>query len=158
MDCRWGIDGSDVSSLSGLTFATSASSSCTDPWSSSGTAEKKDEDVDDFHWDEEDDLRSVSKLEPMNEINLTKFSLVSGLTEDIIPELSSALKPAEAKRPLGRPRKHPQEYRFTTKWRGGKEIGRSKAECITCRRRKKKCDEAKPSCTFITISHCDSSR
>jgi hypothetical protein len=156
MDWRWSIDGSDVSSMSGLTFATSASSSCTDPWSSPGFVEEEDEDVDDYKWDEEDDLL-VPKLEPMDEVDLTKFSLVSGLKEDIIPELPSALKPAEARRPRGRPKKHPQGYPSTTKWQGGKEIGRSKVGCITCRRRKKKCDETKPSCTFTTTPHRDSS-
>ncbi|PGH12370.1 hypothetical protein AJ79_04318 [Helicocarpus griseus UAMH5409] len=47
-----------------------------------------------------------------------------------------------APRKRGRPRKHPRpdpDQAKVTK-------GRSKTGCITCRRRKKKCDEAKPSC------------
>ncbi|KAK2734270.1 hypothetical protein FQN57_001732 [Myotisia sp. PD_48] len=48
----------------------------------------------------------------------------------------------EAPRRRGRPRKHPipipSQIKITK--------GRSKTGCITCRRRKKKCDESKPSC------------
>jgi hypothetical protein len=48
-----------------------------------------------------------------------------------------------SKRPRGRPRKHPLDsialMNKVTK-------GRSKTGCITCRKRKKKCDEAKPRC------------
>jgi len=48
-----------------------------------------------------------------------------------------------AKRGRGRPRKHPvpplKTAQKVTK-------GRSKTGCITCRRRKKKCDETKPEC------------
>jgi hypothetical protein len=47
------------------------------------------------------------------------------------------------KRPRGRPRKHPiQSLEISSKL----QKGRSKTGCITCRRRKKKCDETKPVC------------
>ncbi|KFY42440.1 hypothetical protein V494_02407, partial [Pseudogymnoascus sp. VKM F-4513 (FW-928)] len=52
------------------------------------------------------------------------------------------MSPATAKRPRGRPRKHPvvpESINKVTK-------GRSKTGCITCRKRKKKCDERKPRC------------
>lgn len=52
------------------------------------------------------------------------------------------ISPMTAKRPRGRPRKHPivpESINKVTK-------GRSKTGCITCRKRKKKCDEAKPRC------------
>ncbi|OBT93486.1 hypothetical protein VE01_08691 [Pseudogymnoascus verrucosus] len=52
------------------------------------------------------------------------------------------MSPVAAKRPRGRPRKHPvvpESLNKITK-------GRSKTGCITCRKRKKKCDEAKPRC------------
>ncbi|MBE3049661.1 Zn(II)2Cys6 transcription factor [Candidatus Bathyarchaeota archaeon] len=49
----------------------------------------------------------------------------------------------KAKRPRGRPRKHP----ITPVVDAIKSAkGRSKTGCITCRKRKKKCDEAKPRC------------
>ncbi|RPA72320.1 hypothetical protein BJ508DRAFT_335173 [Ascobolus immersus RN42] len=46
------------------------------------------------------------------------------------------------KRGRGRPRKHPLPMQ------GGTKVtkGRSKTGCITCRRRKKKCDETRPEC------------
>lgn len=49
------------------------------------------------------------------------------------------------KRPRGRPRKHPPKPLIINDGKANK--GRSKTGCITCRRRKKKCDEAKPECT-----------
>jgi hypothetical protein len=62
------------------------------------------------------------------------------------------------KRPRGRPRKHPKEPQSAVT----KSLkGRSKTGCITCRRRKKKCDETRPECTthakhlfkFSTFEH-----
>ncbi|KAK7516171.1 fungal-specific transcription factor domain-containing protein [Phyllosticta citriasiana] len=50
---------------------------------------------------------------------------------------------AIVKRPRGRPRKHPIPE-ATGESKSPK--GRSKTGCITCRRRKKKCDETKPAC------------
>ncbi|EAW09536.1 Zn(II)2Cys6 transcription factor [Aspergillus clavatus NRRL 1] len=54
-----------------------------------------------------------------------------------------AAAPVNVPRKRGRPRKHPLPV-------PGGQIkitkGRSKTGCITCRRRKKKCDETKPSC------------
>ncbi|KAI9811786.1 MAG: hypothetical protein M1826_003097 [Phylliscum demangeonii] len=47
------------------------------------------------------------------------------------------------KRPRGRPRKHPLP---SPDEHGKNAKGRSKTGCITCRRRKKKCDETKPHC------------
>ncbi|KAF2229242.1 hypothetical protein EV356DRAFT_521580 [Viridothelium virens] len=50
--------------------------------------------------------------------------------------------PITPRRGRGRPRKHPPVTTTAAK-------GRSKTGCFTCRKRKKKCDEAKPSC-----NHC----
>ena len=52
--------------------------------------------------------------------------------------------PMTVKRPRGRPRKHPVVPEPTNKI----TKGRSKTGCITCRKRKKKCDETKPRCKF----------
>jgi hypothetical protein len=48
-----------------------------------------------------------------------------------------------ARRPRGRPRKHPKTPPTSI---AKPPKGRSKTGCITCRRRKKKCDETKPAC------------
>ena len=66
---------------------------------------------------------------------------VGGSTGQGQPSLPVA---GPAKRPRGRPRKQPLlspdvQIRIAK--------GRSKTGCITCRRRKKKCDETKPHCT-----------
>lgn len=65
-----------------------------------------------------------------------------------VPVLPSPTESGEpSKRGRGRPRKHPLPpigaMQKVTK-------GRSKTGCITCRRRKKKCDETKPECSFAT--------
>ena len=49
--------------------------------------------------------------------------------------------PATVPRKRGRPRKHPLP---TPGGQAKVTKGRSKTGCITCRRRKKKCDETKP--------------
>ncbi|KAF2147040.1 uncharacterized protein K452DRAFT_217786 [Aplosporella prunicola CBS 121167] len=61
---------------------------------------------------------------------------------------------AVVKRPRGRPRKHP----ITSPTAMSKPPkGRSKTGCITCRRRKKKCDETKPHCIHCQKNnvHCE---
>jgi hypothetical protein len=55
---------------------------------------------------------------------------------------ASTSVPANVPRKRGRPRKHPLPTPGQTKV----AKGRSKTGCITCRRRKKKCDETKPAC------------
>ncbi|KAL4908046.1 hypothetical protein BDW74DRAFT_148500 [Aspergillus multicolor] len=60
-----------------------------------------------------------------------------------IKALEPAAAPVNVPRKRGRPRKHPLPVP------GGQlkiTKGRSKTGCITCRRRKKKCDETKPAC------------
>lgn len=56
-------------------------------------------------------------------------------------DVGEADTPVSVPRKRGRPRKHP----LPVPGAQSKIIkGRSKTGCITCRRRKKKCDEAKP--------------
>lgn len=67
---------------------------------------------------------------------------VEEIDEDILSikpaEVGDSAAPAAVPRKRGRPRKHPLPT-------GAKVTkGRSKTGCITCRRRKKKCDETKP--------------
>ncbi|KAE8444652.1 hypothetical protein EG329_014400 [Mollisiaceae sp. DMI_Dod_QoI] len=148
MDSRRSMDGSDISSSSNLTMATSATSSGTDPWSSSGFVEE--DDVAEFNWDEEDSRMDddednvVPKLEPIDDVDMAEFSPSSDVKEGVIPETPlSDSTPAQIKRPRGRPRKHPKP---TPESMAKVAKGRSKTGCITCRKRKKKCDETKPGC------------
>src|SRR5947208_2948619 len=80
---------------------------------------------------------------------IPKLEDVDGEFEiDENPETITDEAPAQmlSRRPRGRPRKHPKTQ-ITSLAKPPK--GRSKTGCITCRRRKKKCDEAKPTC-----EHC----
>jgi hypothetical protein len=58
------------------------------------------------------------------------------------------------RRPRGRPRKHPKTLHSAN---SKQPKGRSKTGCITCRRRKKKCDETKPACLHCQKNnvHCE---
>lgn len=132
------------------TTAHSASSSCTDEWSI-GYVERDDgdEDAQWDHWERSsDDALIVPKLEPVeDELNLNDLKaapLTPGLQDP-----SSNGSQVKQKRPRGRPRKHP----LTPAVSASKVTkGRSKTGCITCRKRKKKCDEAKPRCTLVGSS------
>lgn len=87
---------------------------------------------------EDEDLSIPPKLEPIDEdIDM------SSVPEGGAPDAPQSPAPATAKRPRGRPRKHPKTDP-DAEVKNAK--GRSKTGCITCRRRKKKCDEAKPGC------------
>jgi hypothetical protein len=113
-----------------------STSSCTDSWSSGG-AEREDVETE-SQWEQgSDDVLAVAKLEPVeDEFNLHDLQTV--------PPVDTAQGAApKPKRPRGRPRKHP----LTPVVPANKVTkGRSKTGCITCRKRKKKCDEAKPRC------------
>jgi hypothetical protein len=140
------IDGSESSS-SAITVITSATSSCTDPWSS-GFVE---DDEDGINWDLEDEMPLVPKIEPVDDD--LDMADVADLREDAEADTPSAMStvstPAVIKRPRGRPRKHPK---ISPETMSKITKGRSKTGCITCRRRKKKCDETKPGCELIWSS------
>jgi hypothetical protein len=139
------MDGSDVSSLATLTITTLATSPGTGPWSSSGFVEE-DEDTAGLSWDEEKGLLLIPKLEPTDDdMDMPELSPMSDQKEIIIPEAlsSSSITPAKVKRSRGRPRKHAELAPELMAKMGGR---RSKTGCITCRKRKKKCDETKPGC------------
>lgn len=127
------FDNSCIPSMS----ASTAASTCNDSWSS-GTGERDDMSTE-MQWEQQaDDMAIVPKLEPLEE-NISFDELA------IAPSLPSAMGDAHGKqkRPRGRPRKHP----LTPMINASKITkGRSKTGCITCRKRKKKCDEAKPRC------------
>ncbi|CAN8105128.1 unnamed protein product [Discula destructiva] len=134
-----------MDALNAPPMAHSASSSITDSWDMvygdngdpNMTHVPCDEDA---HWEHgSDDDLAIPKVEPMDEdVRLDEITEAPPTPPTITSP--TALKP---KRPRGRPRKHPlapvAAANKVTK-------GRSKTGCLTCRKRKKKCDEAKPRC------------
>jgi hypothetical protein len=106
-----------------FTMVSSATSSNRDPWSSSGWVE------------EEDDGDIVPKTELIDD--------VADFLDTKESEATSSTPIVQVKQPRGRPRKHPKP---TAETMAKVAKGRPKTGCITCRRRKKKCDETKPSC------------
>lgn len=99
----------------------------------------------DAHWEQgSDDVLTLPKTEPMDDDD---YVCMGDLKEAPLPPIpSSELVTAgipKIKRPRGRPRKHPLPANCAT---NKVTKGRSKTGCITCRKRKKKCDEAKPRC------------
>ena len=131
------------------TMIHSASASSADSWSmeyveSHGMADTNRSESDtDIHWEQSpDDIMTMPKLEPLDEDELNLDDLKEAPSSILPPEGSDAA-PLKAKRPRGRPRKHPLTPIVST---NKITKGRSKTGCLTCRKRKKKCDEAKPRC------------
>lgn len=97
----------------------------------------------DTQWEHaSDEGLAVPKVEPMEEdVRLDEIK-EAPLTPGASNTSPTNTQP-KTKRPRGRPRKHPlapaTAANKVTK-------GRSKTGCLTCRKRKKKCDEAKPRC------------
>ncbi|KAL7619727.1 hypothetical protein AAE478_010269 [Parahypoxylon ruwenzoriense] len=127
------------------TMIHSATSSSAESWStgySDGT-EASDEAEHDMPWENNsDDVLAVPKIEPLDD----GFHMdeVKEAPRTPVPESKAGPAPqAKMKRPRGRPRKHPLTPQVAT---NKVAKGRSKTGCITCRKRKKKCDEAKPRC------------
>ncbi|KAI1942154.1 hypothetical protein LOZ57_005377 [Ophidiomyces ophidiicola] len=90
----------------------------------------------------------VPKVEEIDDeeafaIESSKDQVITRIQLDT-PESKSSFVPAPVVGPRkrGRPRKHPLPLPGQIKV----TKGRSKTGCVTCRRRKKKCDETKPSC------------
>ena len=139
-------NGADMPLVGGPSTPTmihSASSSCADSWSI-GHVDSDDADRD-VHWEQgSDDILTVPKLESADEDFNMQDVKEAPLTPDQAP-LVSPTAPTQ-KRPRGRPRKHPIVPAPTA---GKVTKGRSKTGCITCRKRKKKCDEAKPRCKCL---------
>lgn len=104
--------------------------------------------VDEMQWEVDicEEL-AVPKIEPVDEDNFCLDDLEEA-PPSLEPAATAVPEPgAKVKRPRGRPRKLSivTPAPATT---GKVAKGRSKTGCITCRKRKKKCDEAKPRCTF----------
>lgn len=134
------------------TMSYSESSSVTDGWSigygevDDGTNGICDHDN---HWEQSsDDVLTIPKVEPMDE-DFRLDEIKEAPPTPVPSNTGPASVQPKAKRPRGRPRKHPLTPIVTA---NKVTKGRSKTGCITCRKRKKKCDEAKPRCK-LGISH-----
>ncbi|KAK4140446.1 uncharacterized protein C8A04DRAFT_39902 [Dichotomopilus funicola] len=96
--------------------------------------------------DGSDGMLAVPKLEPLDDDDFCMEDLQeapSPPTPTLLGHLQGDLDGPKLKRPRGRPRKHPLLPHLTA---NKVTKGRSKTGCLTCRKRKKKCDEAKPRC------------
>ncbi|TGJ82444.1 hypothetical protein E0Z10_g6323 [Xylaria hypoxylon] len=92
---------------------------------------------DDVNWEHSAD-ETMPKIEPVED-DCFRMDEVQEAPRASVPRSGQP----KTKRPRGRPRKHP----LTSQVVNSKIAkGRSKTGCITCRKRKKKCDEAKPRC------------
>ncbi|KAI1464869.1 fungal-specific transcription factor domain-containing protein [Daldinia caldariorum] len=128
------------------TMIHSATSSCAETWSTSYSedAGPGGETEHDMSWERNsDDALTIPKIEPLEDDG---FQMDEVKEAPHTPTTDSNAAPApqmKLKRPRGRPRKHPLTPQVAT---NKVAKGRSKTGCITCRKRKKKCDEAKPRC------------
>ena len=152
-DMRCRLEGSDASSSSNYTMVTSANTSCTDPWSPSVFVEEEQESSEDQRQDQDKEMQNndellVPKLEPIDD-DVDMSDMKEGAVSETPSAFSrSPTSPIAMKRPRGRPRKHPKVSPDSIMKLAK---GRSKTGCITCRKRKKKCDEAKPGCEYTIV-------
>lgn len=128
------------------TMIHSATSSSAESWSTSYSdgADMGEDTENDVSWEKSsDDVLTVPKIEPLEDDGF-QMDEVKEAPRTPMPDSNTvpALQ-AKLKRPRGRPRKHPLTPQVAT---NKIAKGRSKTGCITCRKRKKKCDEAKPRC------------
>jgi hypothetical protein len=134
--------------INGSTIPTmihSATSSTADSWSTSYSEIAEADDTEpDTHWEQgPDDVLTVPKLEPSEDEDFHMEDVKEAPHTPVPETTDDALTQTKVKRPRGRPRKHPLVQSGTI---NKVAKGRSKTGCITCRKRKKKCDEAKPRC------------
>ncbi|KKY30881.1 putative c6 transcription factor [Diaporthe ampelina] len=127
----------------------SESSSVADSWSMIYGENAEDVNVthvvgeQDMHWEHgSDEGVAVPKVEPMDE-DIRLDEIKEAPPTPVPSNTSPTSAQPKAKRPRGRPRKHPLTPVVST---NKITKGRSKTGCLTCRKRKKKCDEAKPRC------------
>ncbi|KAI8958018.1 fungal-specific transcription factor domain-containing protein [Daldinia sp. FL1419] len=128
------------------TMIHSATSSCAESWSTSYSegVGASDEAEHDMSWEKNsDDALTVPKIEPLEDDGFQMDEVKEAPHTPTTESNAAPLPQMKLKRPRGRPRKHPLTPQVAT---NKIAKGRSKTGCITCRKRKKKCDEAKPRC------------
>lgn len=100
-----------------------------------------DEEVDGDCLEEEEIEPKVEEVEEASILDVKPLSLSDAVEDQANVTSADVVAP---KRGRGRPRKNPINKKNSLTKPGGK--GRSKTGCITCRKRKKKCGEEKPTC------------
>jgi len=95
--------------------------------------------------DEDGDEDVTPKIEELDEDGIEDVKELP-VSESPKPPPIGASDSMTGNKKRGRPRKHPLP---SPNSQNKAAKGRSKTGCITCRRRKKKCDETKPSCKRI---------
>jgi len=115
-------------------------------WSTNYQDDESGEDVErDVNWEHDaGDGPTVPKIEPVEDDSF-RMEDVQEVPRESEPRSHTRPPSSQTKikRPRGRPRKHPLAPQEVS---NKVAKGRSKTGCITCRKRKKKCDEAKPRC------------
>ncbi|KAK4192315.1 fungal-specific transcription factor domain-containing protein [Podospora australis] len=92
---------------------------------------------------DEDEILMAPKQEPSDDDGFCMGDIKEAPQTPLGAAQALGLDKSRQKRPRGRPRKHP----LTPNLPANKVTkGRSKTGCLTCRKRKKKCDETKPRC------------
>lgn len=124
-----------------LQSATSSDATWNTAYQGDGPVGSPDEDVNWGHG-ADDDRPAVPKIEPVEDENFRMNDVQEAPRTSDARDRPSSNQP-KAKRPRGRPRKYPLPPQVVN---SKIAKGRSKTGCITCRKRKKKCDEAKPRC------------
>ena len=102
----------------------------------------------DIVWDHgADDMLMLLKAEPLDDDDDFCIDDFKEAPSELLPAtgILTSTQP-KVKRPRGRPRKHPLVPSVAA---NKITKGRSKTGCLTCRKRKKKCDEAKPRCEWL---------
>lgn len=103
------------------------------------------------HYNHHPDMDVIPKIEELDEEDDLENNIPNN-TDHHQQQHHQPGAPVHVPRKRGRPRKHPLPVA------GGGQIkitkGRSKTGCITCRRRKKKCDETKPAYVQLLPAPC----
>ena len=120
-------------------------SSCSDSPMNTPTLESNLNSLSDSYGESRAESRDASD-EVVPKIEEEELTLSSVKTEPFADDTPiSPTEPVRIRRGRGRPRIYPPRSPTTSK----QAKARSKTGCFTCRKRKKKCDETKPSCKSI---------
>ena len=125
------IDYSSASSMSASTMASELASSSSDSDGEDAINEPDPDVVPKTEDDEETYIEEIKRVESSESPDIKADGLKRNATNP--------------KKRRGRPRKNPPSPANSM---AKVAKGRSKTGCLTCRRRKKKCDEGKPACTY----------